>query len=592
MSALAVLGVSVAAAAVTLILYLLRPPARRLVVPSVLIWERVLRGSKRQADRLRWWLSLLLAGTIASLIAIAVFGPQIGGAAKGEGRTVLVLDNSPTMAARTTDGRTRLEQARAEGRRLIQALPAGAQVMVADTQRQIVTPTFELRDLALKTLDALQAGHQVQASIPDVAVIARAGKRYAISDGVLLREVPADFVAVSVFEAVENVGISAFDIEMVPGSPQRYQAFLELANAGGSDKPVELEITGSGAQRISRQLLLPANSATAQVVDISAFDGGPVRAALVAPGDALPADDVAYGFLPLRRLIRVTLVTPGSEFLAKSLAAQPRVRLTVVPPPRYADRGDADLYVFDRFAPRQAPRAPAILFGPGNAGWLPVVAAATAEPEVAVSELRHPVLQNISLRDLYIEKGRTARRGVEKSNAVLLRSRGGGALVLAHDGARRWLWLGFDLEHSNFALHAAFPAFLNNAIQWLAGETTIVRRQPGAVSIELDKARVVAMDGSEPSLTSFGGALRFVADQPGIYTAVSADSRVRMLVSVLDRTVTEVNNSSLPPIDLATRTPNEDHAMRLPLDGWMLLLLCAAALLIFEWATYNRRMTL
>lgn len=592
MSALAVVGAALAAAVVTLILYLLRPPARRLVVPSVLIWERVLRGSKRESDRLRWWLSLLLAGTIAVLIAVAALGPQTVGMTQGKGRTVVVLDNSPTMAALTTDGGTRFDQARAEARQLIEALPAGAEVMIADTQRQIATPYFERRDSALELLGGLQPGQQKLARVPDVAATVGAGKRYVISDGVLLRDVPPDFVAVSIFEAVENVGLSAFDIEMVPGSPRRYQAFLEVTNAGASDKPVTLEIAGSGAQRINRELVLPAATSITQIVDISAFDGGPVRAALVAPGDALTIDDVAYGFLPLRRLIRVTLVTPGSEYLVKSLTAQPRVSLRVVTPGRYVDRGDTDLYVFDRFAPRMAPRAPAVLFSPGNAAWIPSPSGVVAEPGIAVSETVHPVLQNISLRDLYIEKATPAQPGADTNDTVLLRTRGGGALALAHDGAQRWLWLGFDLEHSNFALHAAFPAFLNNAIGWLAGEPMIVRHQPGAVSIGLDKARVVAMDGSEPRLTTFDKETRFDADQPGIYTAVNADSRIRILVSVLDRDVTGVNTSRLAEIDPASRAQKDAREFRLPLDGWTMLLLLAAVLLILEWASFNRRVTL
>ena len=590
-AAFAVLA-AVCAFAVSLLLYLLRPPARRLVVPSVLIWERVLRGSKRPADRLRWWISLLLAATIASLMAIAALGPQAGVASAANSSTVVVLDNSPTMAARTTDGSTRFDQALAEGRRLIEALAAGDEVMVADTQRQIATPIFEVRDSALALLQNLRPGHDVQARIPEVAAVAPAGNRYVVSDGVLLQDLPPDAIPVSVFEPVENVGITAFELEMIPGDPRRYQAFMEFSNAGAADKPVVLDITGAGGQRITRQLLLPANSSITQLVDVSGFDGGPLRAALAVPGDALSIDDVAYGFLPMRRLIRLTLVTPGSEFLVKSLSAQPRVQLRVIAPSRYADRGDADLYVFDRFAPRNAPRAPAILFNPGNAAWLPASAGTVAEPQVSDWDITHPLLQNVSLRDLYIESAALLRPRADISQAVFLRARSSGpALALAHDAVPRWIWLGFDLEHSNFGLHAAFPAFLNNAIQWTVGESVLVRKRPGIVSIGLTGIRVFAMDGSEPPLSAFGEQSQFSADQPGIYTAVSADQRVRIAVNVLDRKVSEVNRSRLQPQAPLSRDSGGAPDLKLPFDGWTLLLLAALVLLMFEWLTYNRRLT-
>lgn len=599
MNALGVLGGSFAAFAVlaaacafvvTLLLYLLRPPARRLVVPSVLIWERVLRGSKRPADRLRWWISLLLAATIASLMAIAALGPQVGVASAVNSRTVLVIDNSPTMAARTTDGSTRFAQALTEGRRLVEALAAGDEVMVADTQRQIATPTFEVRDSALTLLQNLRPGHDVQARIPEVAAAAPAGKRYVVSDGVLLQDLPPDAIPVSVFESVENVGITAFELGMVPGDPRRYQAFMEFTNAGTSDKSVVLDVTGAGGQRINRQLLLPANSSVTQLVDMSGFDGGPVRAALAVPGDALSIDDVAYGFLPMRRLIRLTLVTPGSEYLVKSLSAQPRVRLRVIAPSRYSDRGDADLYVFDRFAPRNAPRVPAILLNSGNAAWLPATAGTVSEPQVSGWDSAHPLLQNVSLRDLYIESAAALRPRAEAGNSVLLRAPGS-ALALAHDVAPRWIWLGFDLEHSNFGLHAAFPAFLNNAIQWLVGESVLVRKQPGMVSIGFTGIRVFAMDGSEPPVTTFGAQSQFSADQPGIYTAVSTDERVRISVNVLDRKVSEVNRSRMHAPNPVTRVSDAASGLRLPFDGWTLLLLVAFVLLMFEWLTYNHRLT-
>jgi hypothetical protein len=232
---------------------------------------------------------------------------------------------------------------------------------------------------------------------------------------------------------------------------------------------------------------------------------------------------------------------------------------------------------------------PAILFNPGRAAWLPATGAAVSEPEVAAGEGVHPVLQNVSLRDLYIEMAYPALASGEEGSTVLLRSESGAALALAHDAARRWVWLAFDSASSNFGLHAAFPAFLNNTIRWLVAENVVVRAQPGTVRVALEGARVVSMDGSDVPLTSIGGQARFNADRPGIYTVVNADSRLRIAVNLLDRSVTEVNRSSLEAVAASAEKLAPESGTSL--DWWTILLLLAAALLLFEWMSYNRRVT-
>ncbi|MGH8630247.1 MAG: BatA domain-containing protein, partial [Burkholderiales bacterium] len=149
-------GAAIAAVlAAVAMLYLLRPPARRVLVPSSLIWDRVLRSSRRRDDRLRWWFSLLLAGVIAGLIAFSVLRSQSAGPGSGTGRVVIVLDNSPTMATRTGDGGTRFEQARRRARELISSLAPGQQVLLVDTMRMITLPAFDSAQAATAALDRL-----------------------------------------------------------------------------------------------------------------------------------------------------------------------------------------------------------------------------------------------------------------------------------------------------------------------------------------------------------------------------------------------------------------------------------------------------
>lgn len=586
------LGAAIAVLAAVLVvtaLYLLKPPARRLLVPSSLIWDRVLRESHRNSDRLRWWLSLLLAAFIAVSIVVAITRPQLTGAAEAADRLVLVLDNSPTLATRTTDGATRWSYALAKARATLAGRRPGTQVMLVDTMRRIATPGFEYRDAALERLQQLRVAYGDTPHVPDIAQAGEA-ETVVISDGVQITGVPTSARLESVFESVENAGITGFEVRPLPADPRRYQAFVEVSNAGGVDRSIEIAIAGVGGRRIARTVNVRAGGVRAQLIDVSSLEAGPVRASVTMPGDGLEADDVAYALLPMRRVVRVGLVSNGNPYLEKSLRAQPRVQLTAMSPQRFAERRDIDVWVFDRFAPKTQPGAPALLFRPNPVSWLPVPGQEIANVKVAAWDGAHPLLENLSLRDLVVERAVATRpSGARERDVVLVSARGNMPLVVAHDGTARWVSFAFGLEDSNFALHAEFPLFLGNALDWLAGERGAFAAGLGVVEVPVPKARVVAPDGAELPTQAIPGGTLFEVTEPGMFTAVSASQRLRVVANLLDRRVTDVNRSPLVPLQPAAIEPAQ--APRFPLDPWAALLLASTLLLVFEWWTWNRRVT-
>ncbi len=579
---------ALAAALIVTALYLLRPPPRRFLVPSSVIWDRVLRESHPSSDRLRWWLSLLLAVVIAVSIVVAVTRPQLSDATEGVDRLVLVLDNSPTLATRTTDGATRWSHALAKARATLAARSAGTQVLLVDTMRRIPTPGFEGRDAALERLEQLYVAYGATPRVPE-SEQAPEVETVVISDGVQITGVPKSARLESVFEPVENAGITAFEVRPLPADPRRYQAFVEISNAGGADKSIDMAITGVGGRRIARTVNVPAGSARAQLIDISSLEAGPVRASLAIPGDGLEADDVAYAFLPMRRVVRVGLVSNGNSYLEKSLRTQPRVQLTVSTPQRFTERRDIDVWVFDRFAPATQPGAPALLFRPTAVSWLPAPGREIADVTIADWDGEHPLLENLSLRDLVIERAVATRPASGTRDLVLVSARGNVPLLVAHDGSARRVSLAFGLEDSNFALYAGFPLFLGNVLDWLAGEHGVFAAGLGVVEVPLANARVVAPDGAELPVQAIPGRTLVEVTEPGIYTAVSASRRLRVAANVLDRRVTDVNRSPLAALQSAAIEP--PRPMRFPLEPWMALLLAAALLLVFEWWSWNRRAT-
>ena len=583
---LALLG----AAAAVVLLYLLKPPPSTVLVPSSIIWERALRQSHPSAQRLRWWLSLLLALLIASALTSALVGSRVGnGVAGGAEKLIVVIDNSPTMATRTTDGSTRLGHALAKARALIAERPAGSRIWLADTMHLVATPAFLDRTAALEQLAHL---HVIHGERPAILLPAEATpvETVIITDGVSIGAMPDRARVESVFESVENAGITAFELRALPTHPWRYVAYVELVNAGGADKNIELTINGLAGKRLSRTVLIEAGGMRRELIDVSDFGGGPVRASIAMPGDGLAADDVAYAILPAHRVLRVALVTDHNPFLKNALQTQPRVQLTSMTPARYSDARGYDMVVFDRFAPKQPPLVPAMLFRPPRVDWLPPPGQEAANLSVAGWNATHPLLENASLADLIVKQARTVNlQGRDGAESVIAQAPGGMPLIVARADASRWVLVSFALEASNFPLQAGFPIFMNNALDWLVGGHGNFARRLGTIEIPVADAHVVAADGTEvPSWDIAGGSL-FESDAPGLFMAVSAHQRLWIAVNLLDRRTTEVNKSVLAQEKALAAGPVGAHLISG--DASFMLLFGALLLLLIEWWTWNRRIT-
>ena len=575
-------------------LYLLRPLPRRLVISSSLIWRRVLKERKRKPERLRWWLSLLLALALALSIAAAITRPEIAAVGGRAEEVVLVVDNSATMGARSPDGRTRLERALERARATIEARGAGSRFLVADTMRQISAPTFQDRRVALTMLERIKPDSGRQPRFPDVALphgTGAAGQALFITDGVSGVEPPRNVQTISAFQPVDNVGIIAFDVRPVPGNPRRYEAFVEVLNASAGNKRVELRVAGTGAKVITKTLQLPGRSSANEVLDVSAFDSGPLRATVDTDYDGFALDDTAFAFLPAKHTVRVGLVTRGSPQLQRAFELLPRVQLVVLSPEHFGTARGLDAVVFDRYAPPDAPHLPALLIRPPRTNWLPRQVGEVADIGIARWDPAHPLLRHLNLRDITVESAELLKSDVIGQGVrVLAVGPRDQPLILTREAGVRWIEVAFALEQSNFAQQASFPMFLANSIEWLTNESVALSRELGVVSVPLANAKVVNLEGREAKAQWTHDATLFEAPQPGFFIASSGDQRVRVAVNLLDPRTSALNESPLPlqPQDRELVQPGA----RIAIDPWMLLLLIAVGLLTIEWLTYNRRVTI
>jgi len=587
------LALLAAVAVAILVLYWLKPPPQLVVIPSMLIWNRLVDERRRSSflDRLRWWISLLIALLVGLSIALALSRPELDTTTGGHRKVAIVLDNSPSMSARSQDGRTRWDHATDLARRILREGGPTDEYLVVDTGGQVVGSSFSDRRTALDRVDELEVSLVRRAYLPPVEV--GDAELFIISDGVGIGDVPPGATLVSVFHPVDNVGITAFDVRAVPADPSIYEAYVEVTNSAATAKQVTVQISGAGGQRARADLQLETGESRGSVFDLSSFARGPIRAAITTNGDGLEADNVAFSWLPVRSETRVILVSPGNLYLETILRLDPRIEMISMGPADYRADLVADVFVFDRFAPQVAPAGPAVLFGAPAADWLPGTGGELIAPTVAQWDATHPLLSSVALEDLRIDRAtQVALDEIPGNPTVVIGSRAT-PLVIAGDLPGKWVRLNFDLEDSNFALQAGFPIFLSNALSWVMDEELPI--SPGRVEVPLAGARITRLDGTEVESREVLGNTVFQADQPGLYTATTPARRLHLAANLLDPRYTDVNRTVFPPEDPRSAAGVLDAVM--PIDeGWedelWLYLLCAAALLvILEWWAYHRRLT-
>src|SRR5574337_1035307 len=145
------------------LLYLLERWRRRIVVPSLLLWDMVPEDRLR-ARRFRPDLLFLLQLLLLSALIVGLARPYLRNSAAGPppARRILVLDTSASMQAREGHS-TRFEQARDEALRVLGDLRSEDEVMVLGTGKPPTVLAAFTRDhatvaQALRTVQPADTG--------------------------------------------------------------------------------------------------------------------------------------------------------------------------------------------------------------------------------------------------------------------------------------------------------------------------------------------------------------------------------------------------------------------------------------------------
>ena len=629
----ALLGTLAAAlGACALLLYVLKVRRRRVQVPYAALWAKVLEQNKPAQlwQRIKWLVSLLIQLLVLGLILLALGDPRTENALQ-EGRSVvLIVDTSASMTAMDEDGaRSRMERAREQAQEALDALGPKDEVMLVtmDGQLEPVTPfveDFGLVEEAIAELEASATQADPRAAL-QVAADSLAGRPRGVvvlvSDGAFAPSHLENF-NVTLPQTVElvhrpvgqqggNVGITAFNVRRYPANRTNYEVYVRVENYVDTALTVELSIYGEGRLVQVQELNLPPLGAELRIYPEVPAAGRHLeaRVAIVA-GDAtdvLAIDDTAFTLLPTAQRQRVLIVTPGNLYLEGPFLLNESLDVDTITPAQYTapNMGDPsagyDLTVFDRVAPPIADSGNFLYFSPTGEFSPWEVRGDVVDPIIHSTQRGHPLVRWITgLRDVNIARARSLRLG--EDDRAIATAIGGAAMIVVRETMRqRLMAIAFDVADTDFPLRVAYPVLLLNALDWFTrdssslieafhtGDTWFVPigdREVEAVQVTTPSGRVFEANAQD-------GRAVFYGDEVGFY---SIDVRGRA-VEIAGNLANPDESRVAPPEELAmgdltVTTELDDASLDLAFDPWMLLIALAFIIIMTEWLTWNRRVTI
>lgn len=581
-----VLVLAAAGAATALFLLKVRPPKVR--VPSLLFWSKVLKEQREQSlwERIRRAVSLAVTIAIAAALALAYARPFAAPRSAGAGapvsssRTLVAIDSSWSMLARTGSGETRWARALAEARRLAAGAAPGAEVAIATTGAGLLeAPTSDVTVLDAAIDRAVPAGAGTGwPTVPGATV-------HFITDGATPRPIPSDVVVHSVYEAADNTGITAFDVRPPLDGSNDDEAYLEIANYAPAQQ-VRLTLTRGASTLLDRRIDMGAGQSVRQIVRLPRGGASDVRAHIEAPHDALTLDNDAYAWIAGARPLSVAVVGTQTAWIAAWVRANPDVTGTFATPEGYTPATE-DVVIFDRYAPAADPAKPALYIAPPAAPSLGISGAGLeVKPKWTVAE-PHPLLDGVDAMTFSIERARAVQS--DRLRAIAQSAAGTPLLSIGTAAERpRTIVLSFGPQDSNLAEAPAFPVLMGNAVDWLARASAGGSRRTGRATFNASIVRVKGPAGEDAPLINLHGEPQAILTRPGIYTAeASGGAAARFAVNVVDPDVSNLGRTTIASAGraIAVTAGVAGH------PWWMYLVVLAFAAAVVEWWTWLRRIT-
>jgi hypothetical protein len=320
---------------------------------------------------------------------------------------------------------------------------------------------------------------------------------------------------------------------------------------------------------------------------------GRARATLELQDD-FPVDNEAYAVLKPSMDIWILLVTEGNYFLEKLLQVFPNFMVNLVTeiiPSSWEDQTKGhDIVILDRISPPSTVKGNFLLIDTCSPS-IPIRRTGQIEdPEVLDWERNNPLMANLDLRGLSIERANEVQ--ADETLRPIVESPDTGLMYAYKKNGLRAVYLGFDLTRSDLPLRVAFPVMMSNIFEWLqprkllftSSQIEAGRPFPVYLGPQTSAFSIAPPSGKWEEYRPQSNPFNYEqTGKVGIYTVAEGKRWRHFAVNLVNESESDI------------RTPDFDPEVRngLPQMGlvpveeetalWIFFLCAAAVALILEW---------
>lgn len=399
----------------------------------------------------------------------------------------------------------------------------------------------------------------------------------------MARALDADVSVESMFEAADNVAITAFDVRPSSALDSAGQAFLEVANYSSTSQSVKISVARGNASLLDLTMVA-AGAAVQRVVLLDRRGDARLRARISAPANALVVDDEAVAWIAGAQPVTVTIVSDQAASFGPLLSQIRRSRRRSCRRPITSPGAEA-VVIFDRVVPAVEPTMPALYIVPTAATWIGVPGTTEAAPQWMPGAW-HPMLYGVDVQSMSLERARAyAGKGLD---AIAFCSATRTPLIYVRNAPdQRFAIFTFSVTESKLMFAPGFPPLMGNAIDWLAHPVPSAARRPGPATFNARLATIAGPDGKAVPVTEVNGVWIRIARSPRLLDLKSAGASSVMAVNAGDPDTSDLRRTRLPA---STRANAASSPLR-SRPWWLLAAAAALFLLAAEWWTWQRRVT-
>ncbi len=449
-----------------IILYLIRPKRLRLRVPSLILWEKVLKEEPIG----RWFKKLpknliLLLQILTLLFIILYLSKPILSFEGILGRpTIFILDSSASMTSKDIFP-SRFERAKTEIINLSKNIHNKISLIIAKNKPYLLISSGKSSDLEriLSSEKPFLGEGNINYAITYAENLfpKESCDIHIFTDGTEELNIPKNsqnnyFIHI-IAKKGRNLGI--LDGRVFPKNERISQIFLKIGNFSDKSEEVFITVKDNGKSIIKTKAYLQPKEIKILTFEIPLLKGK-IEASLDIKDD-LSEDNTAYFYIP-DFSPKILMVSMGNPFLEKALRSIPDTKVEIKRDIMNIEFKNYDFFIFDGLIPYfQFPGK--FLF----IGGYPEIDSNKIEKIGKVKILSwedHPILRFVQLYGIQIDDAYVFKD--EKLKPIIYSTKGPVGYYLKEDNIAG-IVLSFDLLSTSWIYRDSFPLFIYNLLKYM-----------------------------------------------------------------------------------------------------------------------------